>query len=90
MDVKMVKKQTYRCDPDPAREQQTRVLEPAREGEGLEGEVGVYYVDGEESNNGGLRGIIDEPNIRGISGFLSQSAKQFPSLQHTIETLSNQ
>lgn len=49
------------CDADPARKQQTRVPEPAAEGEGSEGEVGVDDVDGEESDNGGLGGIVDEP-----------------------------
>lgn len=50
------------CDADPAGKQQTRILEPATEGKGREGEVGVYHVDSEEANDGSLRGIIDEPS----------------------------
>ncbi len=80
---------TYRSDPDPARKQQTRVLEPAREGEGGEGEVGVYYIDGEETNYGGLWGIVDEPGVYGQRA-VCPIVLPSPSCKHTIETLSNQ
>lgn len=44
-------------------------MEAAGEGEDGEGEVGIDGVDGEETDDGGLRGVVDEP-ARGGQSFV--------------------
>jgi len=50
---------TYRCDAYPTWKEETTIAEPAYEREGARCDVGIYGVNGEEADDGCLRGVVD-------------------------------
>ena len=79
-----VRRRAYSGYSDPTWEEKAWIAETACEFEDASGEVGVAGVDGEESDHGCLRSVVDQPIL--VSSSFPHSLKL---LNYTISTSSN-